>query len=131
MATLATHAYLLEECITTANGAGPVCDFNDYRGKLMVITLDITRVLEQGSLVVSIWGSRDESEWSRQPLVTFSKKHYCGMYSILLNLARDPGIRYLRVNWEMARWTKGEREPMFGFSVFAEESGSRLSMAVA
>jgi hypothetical protein len=31
----------------------------------------------------------------------------------------------------MSRWTKGEAMPMFGFYVYAEESGARISAAVA
>ena len=53
------------------------------------------------------------------------------MYSALLNLAQRPDVRFLRVQWKMSRWTKGESMPMFGFYVYTEESGARVSAAVA
>lgn len=51
------------------------------------------------------------------------------MYSALLNLAKYPAVRYLRVEWKMRRWGNGNPVPNFGFSVFTERSGSRVSAA--
>ena len=101
------------------------------RGKLLVLTLGITRIIEQESLEVSIWGSGDGEKWGLRPLATFPPKFYCGIYSMLLNLSSKPDLRFVRVTWRMSRWSKGEAMPMFGFYVYAEESGSRISAAVA
>ncbi len=38
---------------------------------------------------------------------------------------------FVRVQWTMSRWSKRESLPMFGFYVYAEESGARVSIAVA
>lgn len=122
---------LLPESIARAEGTGPEFDLGSKRGKLLVLTLGITRILEQESLEVSILGSPDGERWGLRPLATFPPKFYCGIYSILLNLAAQPDIRYVRVSWKMSRWTKGEAMPMFGFYVYAEESGARISAAVA
>jgi hypothetical protein len=35
------------------------------------------------------------------------------------------------VEWKIKRWAKGDCIPKFGFSVFMERSGSRVSTAVA
>ena len=40
-------------------------------------------------------------------------------------------VRFVRVQWKMSRWSKRETMPMFGFYVYAEESGARVSAAVA
>jgi hypothetical protein len=123
--------FLLPESIARADGMGPEIDLGPKRGKLLVLTLGITRILEQESLEVSIWGSPDGESWSARPLAKFPPKYYCGLYSILLNLGSNPDLRYVRVQWKMSRWSKRDTLPMFGFYVYAEESGSRVSAAVA
>ena len=118
---------LLPEELRRGNGAGPVVALNDYAGKLLVITLDITDVVERTGLTVSVWGSPDQGEWGAKPLLTFRQRQYCGVYSVLLNLATRPEIQHLRVEWSMARLGRSERVPTFGFEVFLEESGARVS----
>ena len=73
-------------------------------GKLLVLTLAINAVLEHETFFVSIWGSPDAETWGTTPLVSFPPKSYCGVYSILLNLAARPDIRYIRAQWRMQRW---------------------------
>jgi hypothetical protein len=123
--------FLLPESIARADGSGPEIDLGRKRGKLLVLTLGITRILEQESLEVFVSGSPDGEKWSSRPLAKFPPKFYCGMYSILLNMASYPDVRFVRVHWKMSRWSKGETMPLFGFYVYAEESGSRVSAAVA
>ena len=126
-----TVNYLVAECVACADGIGPVIDIGTDRGKLLVLTLAINCVIEKESLIVFISGSTDKTNWDNERLVSFPPKHYCGMYSILLNLARYPDVRYIRVEWNMGRWGRGDASPMFGFSVSAEESGSRVSVSAA
>ncbi len=123
--------FLLPESIARADGTGPEFELGSNRGKLLVLTLGITRIIEQESLDVTIWGSSDGENWSLRPVAKFPPKFYCGIYSTLLNLAAYPEIRFVRVQWSMSRWTRGEATPMFGFYVYAEQSGARLSAAVA
>ncbi len=122
---------LLPESIARADGTGPEFQLGPNRGKLLVLTLGITRIIEQESLDVSIWGSHDGKNWGLRPLAKFPPKFYCGIYSVLLNLAAQPDISFVRVDWKMSRWSRGEATPMFGFYVYAEESGARISTAVA
>ena len=123
--------YLVPECIATADGVGPVINVGADRGKLLVVTLAVNCIVEQESLLVSIWGSQDRIIWGIEPLVSFTQKHYCGMYSILLNLAKYPGVRYVHAKWKMRRWGRELSSPMFTFYVSAELSGSRLGMKAA
>ena len=122
---------LLPESIVRADGAGPELDLGSQRGKLLVLTLGVTRAIEQESLEVSIRGSCDGEKWDSRPLVTFPPKFYCGIYSRLLNLSSKPEVGFVRVTWKMSRWRKGDGMPMFGFYVYAEESGARVNTAVA
>jgi hypothetical protein len=123
--------FLLPESIARADGMGPEIDLGSKQGKLMVLTLGITRILEQESLEVSVWGSPDGESWGTKPVAKFPPKFYCGLYSILLNMGASSDVRFVRVQWKMSRWSKRENLPMFGFYVYAEESGARVSVAVA
>jgi hypothetical protein len=123
--------FLLPESIARADGTGPEIDLGSRRGKLLVLTLGITRILEQESLELSVWGSADGERWGSKPLAKFPPKFYCGLYSILLNLGSQNDVRFVRAQWTMSRWSKRESMPMFGFYVYAEESGARVSTAVA
>lgn len=123
--------FLLPECIAQADGHGPKIELGSDAGKLLVLTLGINRILEQERLNVSIWGSPDGVHWGSTPLAVFPPKFYCGMYSILLNLAKHPDVKYIRAEWKMSRWGKNDRIPLFEFYIFAEKSGSRVSAAVA
>jgi hypothetical protein len=122
---------LLPESIARADGTGPEFDLGSKRGKLLVLTLGITRILEQESLEIFVFGSPDGDQWDPRPLAKFPPKFYCGLYSILLNLGSRSEVKYLRVQWKMSRWSKREKMPMFGFYLFVEESGARVSVAVA
>ena len=117
---------LLPELARMGDGVGSVVALENYRSKLLVVTLDISSVVERTGLTVSIWGSPDQVVWGTTPLLTFRQRQYCGVYSVLLNLATHPEVRYLRVQWSMNRWGKTARVPQFGFEVFVEESGARL-----
>jgi hypothetical protein len=121
--------FLMHESIARSDGNGPEIDLGSQRGKLLVLTLGITRILEQESLEVSVWGSPDGQNWGSRPLAIFPPKFYCGIYSILLNLVSNPDARFARVQWKMSRWSKREVMPMFGFYLYAEESGARVGAA--
>jgi hypothetical protein len=118
---------LLPDSVRLADGVGPAVDLDEYRGKLLVVSLGINEVVERTGLTISVWGSPDQIEWGTKPLVTLRQRQHCGVYSTLLNLAQRPDIRSLRVEWTMSRWGRGERIAQFGFQVFLEESGARVS----
>jgi hypothetical protein len=125
--TICRPKHLLSDSVRKGDGIGPIVDLEDYCSKLLVVTLGITDVVERTGLTVSVWGSPDQTLWGSKPLLTFRQRQYCGVYSVLLNLATHPDIRYLRVQWNMNLWGRGERIPVFGFEVFLEESGARVS----
>ncbi len=118
---------LLADSVHRTDGFGPAVDLDDYCGKLLVVTLGVNEVVERTGLTISVWGSRDETDWGMKPLMTLRQRQYCGVYSALLNLSQHPDVRSLRVQWSMSRWGKGERVAQFGFQVFLEESGARVS----
>jgi hypothetical protein len=118
---------LLSESVRDGDGVGPIVALDEFCSKLLVVTLGITDVVERTGLTVSVWGSPDQTQWGEKPLLTFRQRQYCGVYSVLLNLAMYSDVRYLRVQWNMNRLGRVERMPLFGFEVFLEESGARVS----
>jgi len=94
------------EIVAREDGASDDIALGNTSGKPLLLTLGITRILEQESLDVSVWGSADKEQWRRIAAV---------------DLSREPHIRYLRVEWRMGRWGETEPKPVAGFYVAAEE----------
>ena len=118
---------LVPEAIIHADGVGPSIESSpSLSGRLLVLTLGVTRIAQQQGLVVSIWGSPDGKDWGTTPLVSFPPKDYCGTYSTLLNLRKRAEVRHLQVRWRLKYWQKKDTGLLCGFFVFAEASGSRL-----
>ena len=128
---LRLQTYWVPESVVHTEGIGPEVELGVDAGKLLVLTLGINRTLEKQGLVLSVWGSPDGRDWGLKPLLSFPQKYYCGIYSLLLNLAKHPNMRYVRAEWKINRWGKGSARPMFAFYVYAEESGARIGSAVA
>jgi hypothetical protein len=123
--------YLLPQKQAQANGFGAEIEVCEYRGRLLVLTLGISSIIEREGIVVSVYGSSDRFDWDAKPLISFPQKYYCGLYSTLLNLSQHPDIRYLRAGWNIKSWATARVTPMCEFCVFAEISGSRLSAVAA
>jgi len=112
--------FLLPETTVREAGAGPVISLGNQPGETLMLTLGITRIIEQESLDLSIWGSADGSDWGVGPLVSFPQKFYCGTYQMSIDLAQHPGVKYLRAKWQVNRWGKGDSKPLFGIYLFVE-----------
>jgi hypothetical protein len=113
--------FLLPETTVREAGNGSELALGDAQGRTLLLTLGITRIVEQESLDVAVWGSPDGNDWGAKPLVAFPQKFYCGTYQILLDLTQHPDVRFARVKWSAQRWGKGDSKPLFGFYVFAQE----------
>lgn len=117
--------FVLADGVRREDGASEAVPLGAAGGKLLIVTLGVTSIIEQESLDVSLWGSRDGLDWGAAPLAAFPQKFYCGTYTIVLDLSEAPEIGWLRVQWKMGRWGRGEPTPLFGFYVFAQESQVR------
>jgi hypothetical protein len=111
--------YLLPESVARQDGTGAAIALDNARGKELLLTLGITRSVEQQSLEISVWGSSDRDRW--RLIETFPRKFYCGTYSLALNLRRHADLRYLRAQWKMNRWGAVEPVPLFGFHLMMDE----------
>jgi hypothetical protein len=120
--------FLLPETTIREAGAGPNLPLGDHEGGSLILTLGITRIIEQESLDLSIWGSADGTDWGSRPLVAFPQKFYCGTYQILLDLSGHADVKYLRVKWQVNRWGKGNPKPLFGIYLFVQEMAEELAL---
>ena len=118
---------LLPKTVTREDGAGPEIALGPRKGQPLVFTLGITRITEQQSLDISIWGSSDGTHWRQ--LATFPQKYYCGVYLLLLDLAQHQGVCHLRAQWRMSRWGDDERYALSGFYLVAETARARRAGA--
>ena len=112
--------FLFPETLVREDGAGAAVPLGESAGKLLLLTLGVTRIIEQESLDLTIWGSPDGTAWGAKPLAAFPQKFYCGTYSMLLDLTQHPDVQYLRAQWKMNRWGRGEPQPLFAFYVFMQ-----------
>jgi hypothetical protein len=120
---------LVQELTTGEDGMGAAVLVGNMSGKPLLLTLDITQILEQGSIDISIWGSSDTAEWRQ--LAVYPRKFYCGTYLLLVDLSRELHVRYLRAQWRLGRWGEQEQKPVTGFCIAAEELMCRTASAAA
>jgi hypothetical protein len=111
--------FLIPETTVREGGTGLEFSLGEDCGGVLLLTLGITRIVEQESLDLSIWGSPDGTEWGTKPLIAFPQKFYCGTYQVQLDLSTRPHIRRLRAKWQVKRWGKGEPKPLFTIYLFA------------
>src|SRR5229473_2155009 len=105
----------------TAKGDGPAVDVSGASNRVFLLTLGITKIIEQESLDVSIYGSADGATWSPKSLAAFPQKFYCEQAPLLLDLTTHPEVKFVRAHWEVARWGRGTETPMFEFSLRLKE----------
>ncbi len=124
-------SFLLPEDVIREDGEGPVISLGSSQGKPLLLTLGITRIIEQESLELTLWGSADQKEWGAKPLAAFPQKFYCGTYQLLLDLGEHPDTAYLKAKWKVSRWGRGEPKPLFGAYLFAQESEHQAAARIA
>src|SRR5437868_14168572 len=71
------ETYLVPEKTTVARkGDGPALDVSAAANRVFLLTLNITDVIEQESLDISIFGSADGSTWTPKAIASFPQKVY-------------------------------------------------------
>jgi hypothetical protein len=113
--------FLVEKSVVSAKGDGPAVDITGAASRVFLLTLDITKIIEQESLEVSVYGSSDGATWSPKPIAGFPQKFYCEQSPLLLDLTLHPEVKFVRAHWEVARWGRGTETPMFEFSLKLKE----------
>ena len=112
--------FIVPETAVEAEGTSEPIELGDAAGRMLLLTLGITDVVEQESLDVLLWGSADAEEWGEVPLRVFPQKFYRGTSQILCDLSAHPDAKFLRAEWKVNRWGVGSTTPMFKFYLWAE-----------
>ena len=107
--------------VVTAKGDGAVIDVSAATSRIFLLALDITNIIEQESLDVSIYGSGDGAAWSPKAMVAFPQKFYREQSVLLLDLTAHPEVKFVRAHWDVARWGRGTETVMFEFGVTMRE----------
>ena len=105
----------------TAKGDGSAVDVSGASNRVFLVTLSITKIIEQESLDVSIYGSADGATWTPKSIAAFPQNFYTGESPLLLDLTTHPDVKLVRAHWEVARWGRGTETPMFEFGVTMKE----------
>jgi hypothetical protein len=107
--------------VVNAKGDGPTVEVGGAAGRVFLLTLEITQIIEQESLDVSVYGSADGAAWGAKPAAAFPQKFYRGEWPLLLDLTAHPDVKFVRAHWDVARWGRGSETPMFEFGVRLKE----------
>jgi hypothetical protein len=121
--------FLVHETTVRESGESQVFSLpaENVRDCPLSLTLGITHAMEQESLDVEIFSSQDGVRWSPAPVVSFTRKYYCGTYQMLLGAP----CKFLKAVWRVNRWGRGEGRPFFRFYVFAQEARVRAAAGAA
>ena len=112
--------FLLPETTVREAGAGPEISLGNQQGESLILTLGITRIVEQQSIESQFGAPPTASDWGAKPVASFPQKFYCGTYQIVVDFTDRPHVRYLRAQWQVNRWGKGDSKPLFGIYVFMQ-----------
>jgi len=112
--------------VVSAKGDGAAVDVSNAGHRVFLLTLDITDIIEQESIDLSVYGSIDGAAWSPKSIASFPQKFYRGQQPLILNLNEHPHVKFVRAHWEVNRWGRGTETPMFEFGVTIKEIPSDL-----
>jgi hypothetical protein len=110
-----------EKTVVSAKGDGPALNVGGAASHVFLLTLDITNIIEQEALDVSIYSSADGTAWGTKPLIAFPQKFYRGQHPLLLDLTGHAEAKFIRAHWEVNRWGRGTETPMFEFHLAIRE----------
>ncbi len=110
--------FLVPEQTVEANGESAPVEIP--AGSQFLVTLNVTRVLEQQALELTVWASADGADWGAKPVLAFPQKFYTGTHQLLLNLPQESPAKLLKARWTVSRWGRGTLTPRFTFSVSLE-----------
>ncbi len=110
-----------EKTVANAKGDGPTLEISGSASRVFLLTLNITNIVEQEALDLSIYGSGDGAAWGAKPLASFPQKFYRGQHPVLLDLSGQVEVKFVRAHWEVNRWGRGTEVPMFEFQLTIKE----------
>jgi hypothetical protein len=113
--------FLVPKTVVNAKGDSAALDVSAAAHRVFLLTLQITNIVEQESLDVSVYGSADGTTWAPKAIASFPQKFYRGEQPLLLDLTQQSDVKFVRTHWETNRWGRGTEVPMFEFQVTIKE----------
>jgi len=110
-----------EKTVVSDKGDGQAIDVSSVAGKMLLLALNVTDIIEQQSIDVAVWGSPDGAAWGDKPLLSFPQKFYRGQHPLLLDLSKYPAVKFLRAHWEVGRWGHHAEGPRFELQLSARD----------
>ena len=120
--------FLVEETAVRESGESQVFDCGEPANLNLILTLGITHALEQESIEIEVFGSKDGVKWRETPLLSVPPKYYCGTYE--MNLPCQ-GFRFFKAAWRVKRWGRSEARPFFRFYIFGQAERRRAMAGAA
>ena len=99
------------------SGEGQSYNLGGHAGKPVVLALRVTDIIEQQSLLISIWGSADGKDWGTKALFQYPERFYRGVTPASLDLSQRPEVKFLQARWAVNRWGRGYPRPYFRISL--------------
>jgi hypothetical protein len=116
------ETYLVpQNTVVSAKGDSQAVDLSPASNRVFLLSLEITNIIEQEALDVSIYGSADGTTWGAKPITFFPQKFYRAQHPMLLDLNGHADVKFLRAHWEVNRWGRGTETPMFEFQLAIKE----------
>lgn len=109
------------ETIAERRGEGAAFALGSRAGNPVMIVLRVAEVIEQESLLVSIWGSADGQDWGTRALFQFPERFYPSATPSSLDLTQRPEIKFLQARWAVNRWGRGNPRPYFKIAIDIQE----------
>jgi hypothetical protein len=110
-----------EKTVVHAKGDGVPVDVSQSEGRVFLLTLSITKIVEQESIEIGIYGSSDGLVWGPKPIVSFPQRFYREEVPLLVDLSAHPEVNFVRAHWDVTRWGRGSETPMFEFDLRLRE----------
>ncbi|MGZ4814023.1 MAG: hypothetical protein ACXVZV_01340, partial [Terriglobales bacterium] len=93
--------------VITAKGDSNPVTLDGAAARVFLVVLNITAIVEQEAIELSIAGSADGQTWDPKPLLTFPQKFYRSETPLILDLSARPEVKAVRAHWEVNRWGRG------------------------
>src|SRR4051812_18195539 len=87
-----------EKTRVTEKGDGPEVDISSATSRVFLATLNISDVVEQESLDVSIFTSADGQTWGAKPVGSFPQQFYRGQVPVLVDLTAEADAKLIRAH---------------------------------
>ena len=118
---------LVPKSLVSANGNGAPVEIAAVTNRVFLVTVEMTRTLEQQALEVALEWSADGAAWGQ--MAVLPQQFYPGDAELALDLRKLPEVRWVRARWKLERWGRGSTDVQCEFSVSLRELATETQVA--